>query len=215
MKKIIFLLSILTLLTTANAHITNYNPGLYLGGQVGWGRINEGDGYKQYVESQPINTVERGTFTGWRAYGGYSFVPFFSIEGGYTYYPDNTYTTTANTINIKSYTIDLVARITLPLAVLNTNTWLSHFSIYGKGGGAYINTKIDTINGIKKSSDIIHPTFGAGLVFNFTDNIALDASWTSVLGKNRISLNQVATENPTPHCNLFTLGLSYKITGIF
>lgn len=90
-----------------------------------------------------------------------------------------------------------------------------------EGGGAYLNTKIDcTIapNSQKQSNNAIRPTYGAGITFNFTDNIAMDASWTGIYGKNRInSYTNNATlvaSNPTPSANLFTLGLYYKFTRI-
>jgi opacity protein-like surface antigen len=215
MKKIIYLLSAISLIAVTNASAMVYEPGPYLGGQVGWGRIDEGNGYKDYVNSQTSPIIDLGTFTGWRLYAGYSFIPFFSLEGGYTYYPDNTYTYSTDTINVKSYTIDIVGKLILPFAKLTTNEALSHFSIYGKGGGAYINTKIDTINDSQTSSATIRPTYGAGIIYNFTDNIALDASWTGVSGRNKVTKDEVAQGRPVPTCNLFTLGLSYKFTEIF
>lgn len=219
-KKTIYLLNAAVFLTiTANAAAITNNPGPYLGGQVGWARIDEGNGYKQYMETQSSKQIDQGTFTGWRAYIGYNFTPFFSVESGYAYYPDNNYTSTSsNKINIKSYTIDLVGKIILPLQdIINP---LANFSLYGKGGGAYINTKLDHIissSSVKRSNAIIRPTYGAGVVYNFNDNIAIDASWTGVYGKNKITttdLNMITTANPTPTTNLFTLGLSYKITGL-
>ncbi|MBU0744989.1 MAG: outer membrane beta-barrel protein [Gammaproteobacteria bacterium] len=215
MKKTIYLLSSILLIASINTYAMERESGPYLGGQIGWGRIDEGNGYRNYIESKPSHDVELGTFTAWRAYGGYHFAPFFSIESGYSYYPDNTYTSSEGSINAKSYTIDLVGKIILPLEKLGKP--FASLSIYGKGGAAYINTKIDnTIDNVKNNSETIMPTYGAGIIYNFTDNIAVDASWTGVMGRNYInSTNDVATKNPVPNCNLFTLGLSYKITGIF
>ena len=211
MKKTIYLLNILVLITATSVFAIEYNPGPYLGGQMGWGRIDEGSGYKQSMGN--TGTTELGTFTGWRAYAGYSFIPFFSVESGYSYYPINTYTGTAATIDVRTYAIDLVGKIILPLKFIKP---LSHFSIYGKGGGAYLHTKITNSSSNTRSNNAIRPTYGAGIIFNFTDNIAVDASWTGVYGRNRInSSDDVAGGSPVPTCNLFTLGLYYKITGIF
>jgi len=210
MKKIIYLLNALVLITATSAYAMEYNPGPYLGGQVGWGRIDEGSGYKN---STGTTTTELGTFTGWRAYVGYSFIPFFSIESGYSYYPVNTYTGTSN-IEVRTYTIDLVGKLIIPLKIIVKP--LARFSIYGKGGGAYVRTKITNSTVNTKTNNTIRPAYGAGFIFSFTDNIAVDASWTGVYGKNRVnSASDVTGGDPTPTCNLFTLGLSYKITGIF
>jgi hypothetical protein len=192
-----------------------YQPGPYLGGQVGWGRIDEGDGYQQFTSP---GIVDLGTFTAWRGVAGYSFVPFFSIEAGYSYYPHNTYTGTNppnNTIDIRSYSIDLVGKLILPLGKIAEP--LHRLSIYVKGGGSYVNTKIDeTINNAETtiSNDAIRPTYGAGIAFNFTDNISVDASWTGIAGKKRVVYKD-GGGNPTPNCNMFALGIYYKITGLY
>jgi len=208
MKKTICLLNGLILIIASNVYAMDYQPGPYLGGQIGWGRIDEGGGYKQYVNGK----TDLGNFTGWRAYGGYSFTSIFSMEGGYSHYPDNNYTLAATNINIETYTIDLVGKITIPLEKIAKS--FSPFSIYGKGGAAYSNTKVDG-SVVVRSKETIMPTYGAGIIFNFTDNIAVDASWTSVLGRNYVESGDVTGKVPVPTGHMFTLGLSYKITGIF
>jgi opacity protein-like surface antigen len=209
MKKIICLVGGLFLMVASNVYaVLVYESGPYFGGQIGWGRLDEGNGYKQYINGN----TQLGNFTAWRAYGGYSFNPILSVEAGYSSYPDNKYSGTSS-INVKAYTIDLVGKVTIPLSKLPGV--LSYFSIYGKGGAAYANTKISGL--IVKAKETVMPTYGAGIIFNFTDNIAVDASWTSVLGRNYVeNSNDVITGKvPAPTGHMFTLGLSYKITGIF
>lgn len=205
MKKTIYLLSVLILVIASNVYAaTDYLPGPYFGGQIGWGRLDEGGGYKQ-ISSQ----TSLGGFTSWRAYGGYSFTPIFSIEAGYSHYPENSYII-STPVKVKAYTIDLVGKVILPLKRLSGP--LSHFSLYGKGGAAFSDTKIENV--VTKTKDTIMPTYGAGIIFNFTDNIALDASWTSVLGRDHVenSSDVASGKVPVPTGHMFTLGLSYKIT---
>lgn len=213
MKKIICVLSGLIFTIASNVYAAkDYQPGPYLGGQIGWGRLDEGSGYKDASGQHSL-----GGFTAGRAYGGYSFTPIFSIEAGYSNYPNNTYSVFTNTsisnTNVKLYTIDLVGKLTVPLKKLPGI--LSYFSLYGKGGAAYSNTKIES--NVTKTKDTIMPTYGAGIIYNFNDNIAVDASWTGVLGRNYVeNANDIAVGKiPVPTGNMFTIGASYKITDIF
>lgn len=215
MKKIAYLLNAMVFVIISSVYAMEYEPGPYLGGQLGWGVMDEGDGYRL-----AINAGERGTFAGlgWRVYIGYSFMPIFSIESGYSGYPINTYTTSNNKIEVRTYTVDLVGKIIFPLGKISPS--LSPFSIYGKGGGAYSSTRIDmntaTIPSVNRSSVTIMPAYGAGIVFNYNDNFAIDASWSSVLGRNHVeTIYDANNKSPVPTCHLFTLGVAYKITGIF
>jgi len=221
MKKPFYFSTVLMLAIAAgSSYAINYLPGPYIGGQAGWGRIDEGQGYQKWADSQPTRKIHLGTFSSLKGALGYSFIPFFSVEGSYNYYPENNYSDTNNySINVKTYAIDLVGKVIVPLAILNES--LYRLGIYGKFGGAYLNTKINsTIAGgsKKQSNNSIRPTYGFGITFSFTDNIALEGSFSSICGKNRVnSYSGDATllaANPTPSANLFALGLYYKFTGI-
>lgn len=219
MKKITLLFIATILVGVADVYAMVYEPGPYVGGQIGWGRVEPGDGYKKYVK-----TTESSTANGisGRGYLGYNFTRFFSIESGYAYYHIDSYSGTEGSVDIKTYTIDLVAKIILPLGAIAKP--FSHLSIYGKGGGAYSYTNVDVnMNAastrgpsLAKSKATIVPAYGAGVIYSFNDNVAVDASWMGVLGTKRAdSIGDVATNNPAALCNLFTIGLSYKITGIW
>ena len=148
MKKVIYLLGGLAFLITANGYGLDYQPGPYLGGQIGWGRIHVGDGYSAYATTRE----DLGRFTAWRAYAGYSFNPVFSLESGYSNYPQNEYVG-ASTVTVKSYTVDVVVKVIFPLEKLGKP--FSRFSVYGKAGAAYINTKNESNNVTKNSRNYI------------------------------------------------------------
>ncbi len=214
MKKVIYLLSGLALLVVSNVYAAiDYKSGPYVGGQLGGSIVDEGSGYGQY-----INTSSVGNFTGigWRAYAGYSFTPFLSLESGYSSYYKVKYTSSAGNIQLSTYTIDLVGKLTLPLGKISDS--LSHFSVYGKGGGAYVNMHTDMSTptvAVSKTVGTIRPTYGAGIIFSFNDNIAIDLSWMGILGRARLKpTDNAVLAQPVPNCNLFTFGLAYKFTGM-
>jgi opacity protein-like surface antigen len=219
MKKTIYFTIALSLTAATNTYAAGYLPGPYLGAQAGWGRLDEGGGYQKWADSQPTRKVDLGTFTAWRAFAGYSLIPFFSIEGGYSYFPENNYSSDPTNINVKTYAIDLVGKAIFPLVLLSES--LYRVSFYGKAGGVYLNTKTNlTLSTVSKnqSNNSIRPTYGAGITFSLTDNFTLDASWSGVCGKNRVASYTtdaaLAAANPTPSSNSFMLGIYYKFMRI-
>ena len=173
------------------AYTSNFNPGIYLGGQLGYSGLHYGPGY-----GNPATDVDNYKFAG-RAYIGYSFSEFISVEFGYDYYGRPKFKNpNGNTQEITQQGLDIVAKATLPLDY--------GFGFYIKGGLAWINRSALHSNSINfashDSSDRITPVGGLGAMYWFAPDMALDISWT-----------KTAKVCNLPTTDLFLLGLIYKL----
>jgi len=145
----------------------------------------------------PANDVKDTGFAA-RGYLGYDLNKYLGVEAGYTYLPK----TTVNGLpgDIKNYTVDLLAKLSVPV----TNV----FSLYAKAGGAYYNAKFDDNIG-SFSNNHIGPAFGVGASYEVVPNLAIDLSWMRFSGQSR-TLNGNYSFEYQPSPDVVLLGVSYK-----
>jgi OOP family OmpA-OmpF porin len=197
------------------------DAGPYLGVQGGWSKADYGTDIKNtFKEGGKIfgySSSKEGGFGG-RAFVGWQFDPFLSVEAGYTQFAQNKYSFgfgPSNDLDLKLKTNawDMVGKLSLPFGPINAA--LNGFSIYGKAGGAYVTAEpsgdfVDAVNSNGGNLSKVHgwePVAGAGLAYTFPNNIALDVSYTHIFGHK--------TDNEddnlqVPLGNLAALGVSYK-----
>lgn len=212
----------------------NNTQGFYVGVQGGIARADYGNDIKNFVAAFPSSSYHQGGFGG-RAFAGWHFNQYFDTELGYDYLPNNKYSASdvfGNTVDFKqkTYAFDLVAKASLPLEMVSTS--LSNFSVYVKGGAAYVHATTDVNANIATtaaapivpidtnalialgagqvvtnvngsiSKSAVMPTYGAGVAYSFNKNVVLDLSWTQIYGKR--------TVDHTPMTNFLGLGLTYR-----
>lgn len=165
-------------------------PGFYITGQVGDSDSTLGHGFD-------TTGIAGGLF------GGYQFNPYVAAELGYvrfhnstlsvytpSYYWGMPYQTTAT---IKQQAGEAAIKGIIPLA--------DGFSLYGKGGLAYVDST-GNVHGAglnyNSSSHDWRPLYGAGLSYDITQNVTADVSWTRIQNNNNIS-----------SINFTALGLTY------
>jgi opacity protein-like surface antigen len=177
------------LFITATASAAVEGP--YIGGALGWGDVHQTDFVNKANTASGLNSGLAG-----RVFAGLQFQPNIAAEMGYSKFRDAKFnssttsnaglTTEAYNATIKSYAVDLVAKIIVPLQ--------NGFNIYGKVGGAYLNeantsNEVDTITGTtvttttSSQSMTLHkvlPTYGLGASFNVNKNVSTDISWMHI-----------------------------------
>lgn len=235
---IVFIIS--PVIFAANNTLADFKPGIYLGAQTGRASLNIGDGFEQKIDNEYDTTVSNNvsssevqkkiddTGIGGRGFIGYSFNPYFSLEGGYSLYPDIEYfyneaapATICEKIDADTYAIDVIGRAIFPLEKINRA--FVGWNIYGKLGVAYINVTYDQTDSsvltstITQSASAIRPTYGIGIQYDFTNKFSVDFSWTGIYGKNFVTEKNASFNNDIkaiPTTNFFALGMMYKFTRI-
>lgn len=104
------------------------------------------------------------TSTGWRAFGGYRFNPYFGYEIGYA----DLGKVTQGPITFESTAIDVVLFVSIPLG--------QDFSFFVKGGVTRWDMDVKG-GGATASADGSDTTYGFGAHYNFTKNFALRLEW--------------------------------------
>jgi len=237
-----------TSLAMANTS-TDFTQGFYAGLQAGLGVVDEGNGYNDYTDfiaggstdagyiqpgsifASSKDTSQKG-FSG-RISLGYSFIPYFSVETGYTFYNKNFYKANADywqggsqeqvteDIKFKTWSWDLVGKGIFPIN--------DHWQIYAKAGFAYVRaTAFGEITNsgdwsilkpvpftIDTAQSEFRPTYGLGVTYKLNSNLAADLSWMEIYGKNKISYDGTShtlsnTDVAIPTIDNFMLGLTYK-----
>lgn len=241
LKKILYGICGIILCTSAFAwdkcFPADFTPGYYIGVDVGWGKADIGSGMREtlnklYTEDAafgPSKNIDEGGWPCGRAYLGYAFNPYISVEAGGSYYIRNGYGGDSDggipySFNLaqRTFTIDLVGKLTFPLGKLDPI--LAKWSVFGRAGGAYVYSQMSGTLSIGNSElnnwelrEQIAPTFGLGLVYDITNNISANATWMTVLGNGLLSSKEIFSGNfstPIPRCNLYALGLSYKFINL-
>jgi opacity protein-like surface antigen len=198
-----------TLVFAASANAAVEGP--YIGGALGWGDTHQIDTLRKSG-----NTINSGRDTGLagRLFAGIGFTPNLGAEMGYTKFSNSnvnvtrtgTFADTNMSATLKTYAIDLVAKITVPLQ--------DGFNIYGKVGGAYLNqaasaTTNNTIGGVvvpnttvnsSSNTTKILPTFGLGAGFDVNKNVTTDISWMHI---------QKVGDTNLQNTDLVAVGLTY------
>lgn len=192
MKKlgVVFLASGLTLICP---HLHALIPGPYLGGQLGYSRLD----YSLANLNATSGTINSDGVGG-RIYGGYQFNKYWSTELGYEKFSSanfNNLMPNNRSGNSEVSAIDLIEKGNYPLGECG-------LSIFAKAGGAYTMNNVSNVitnNGGPRTVDKLLFTYGLGFNYQFSPKVISDLTWM------RIQNNQTV-----PNADLITLGLSYN-----
>ncbi|MBU0745057.1 MAG: outer membrane beta-barrel protein [Gammaproteobacteria bacterium] len=179
--------------STGAAATVDYNPGVYLGGQIGTSSMH----YRGSEYTSSNSSYDDAYSVAGRGYIGYAFSQFISVEVGYDYYGRPKFNSTdGNTQDILQHGMDLVGKASLPLDY--------GFGLYIKGGLAWVYRSALHANNNhfadKDSNSRITPVGALGICYWFAPNMALDLSWTKTMSVSSL-----------PTTDLFTVGIIYKI----
>lgn len=233
----VVVLSLVQISFAKGNRLSDYEPGFYIGIQGGRAWTNEGSGPEdlankvydltQQPKSRDINKRKFGG----KVFVGYSFIPYFSLDGGFTLYPSNEFKAEGdngggakNIYNFKTnfFTIDLMAKCILPLEILSSK--LNGWNLYAKLGTALtsvryrygINSPRDNFDE-KYSEFSVRPCYALGLGYNFTDNFSADLSWSGVYSWNEMGSDMgrryldSKDSKPIPSAYMAAIGICYKI----
>lgn len=129
-------------------------PGWYAGVGVGQSMVDE-----WFADDEDI---------GFQVYGGYQFTPYFGLEAGYTDFGDVDVTGGVGELDADAFS--LVAVGTVPFT--------DRFSGYAKAGFNRWDADADVPGIGRVSDDGTDPTYGLGLQYRFTDNVALRGEYS-------------------------------------
>lgn len=191
--------------------LKDYQPGLYLGGQMGYARTIEGSGPEDLVNlSTGAKTIDKRKL-GARLYMGYSIAPYLSIEIGHSLYPTNDYAVNGNSvIRIPHKATDLMAKGILQME--NFSPSLAGWTTFAKAG-ACMTVSSGEIAGVSSSTNyIFRPAYALGFGYNFTDHFGLDLTWSGMYSKDKLSTKETLESfgKKVPSANLVALGFTYK-----
>ncbi len=189
---------------SAPAFNATSDAGFVIGVQGGYGNTHWDN--VAGLGSSSIFSVKDTGFAA-RGFVGYDFNKCFGLELGYTHLPTTKITwsipDTSGTLNISSYGIDLLGKISLPVTPV--------FKIYAKAGLGYLHASssgLDNFDGDNNgsgSSKHLGPAYGVGASYEIIPNLAIDATWLRYSGQN----NQNSS-NYIPDADVGLIGLSYK-----
>lgn len=185
---------------------SEFNPGIYLGLQAGYGVAG------WYRVKDDYSVSDDNGLAG-RLLLGYDFTKYWAAEVGYTYFggksklKDGASTAVSE---IRTQAFDLVAKGKIPV--------VDKFDIYGKAGIAYLMSK-----GIRKAVDAgdswvgsndkqnnVAAVLGLGADYYFKPNLWMDLSWTKYIVGKKFGGTTSYVDNYQPDTDLFVLGLNYK-----
>ncbi|MEE4203828.1 MAG: porin family protein [Halieaceae bacterium] len=136
--------------------------GLYVGGSVGTASLAINGNYFD----DDIGDINLDSSTNsWKGYAGIQFLPFISIEGGYTRFGDIRDTTPATEARLKADTLALFARGTLPLGPLQ---------VFAKGGYHFYDAEA-AVRTLQSDERLGFSDSGAELAFGAGAGIELGA----------------------------------------
>lgn len=159
-------------------------PGFYVGGQLGWSKVgNDMPGY--------VNNDNTGI--GGRLFAAYQIDQNWAAELGYTKFAKTKVSALNTTVyTLKTDAFDVVGKGIIPLD--------NGFNVFGKLGMAYTKAKLDVpLAGFSDSDAKWRPTYGAGVGYDFNQNVTADISWM------RIQNSSALIKNP----DLISAGVGY------
>lgn len=195
-----------------------FQPGFYIGLQAGFAQTWWSDLDDLTDDFPSLGVHWEGTHGDWAARGdvGYDFNEFFAVELGLAYFKGgrNTMTTTvpfgplpAGTVvydqHPKSFAVDLVGKISLPLD--------NGFRLFMKAGGHFYKTShapvfFDAVPYVndEENRKVAQVLFGVGASYAITSAFSADLTWTFYRGTSTLN------DKFIPNTDLYTLGLAYK-----
>jgi len=201
----------------AYSYLDEYDPGLYIGGQLGLAGTNEGDDVENYFKTLSNHKIRRGGLGG-KLFLGYSFNRYFSLEGGGTIYPDNKYEgwfsgmfrNISEDFKSKLYTLDLMAKGTLPFGYSGWNGYL-------KLGLALVKSKFSySLGDRQRRVTFLHKDnsftpkvgYAVGIGYQFNEHFGLDVSISGVYSSDKVKLEDEGKK--VPGAVMWGLGFTYK-----
>jgi opacity protein-like surface antigen len=160
-----------------------------------------------FFQNNPNSKTTTG-FTG-RISAGYSFGPYFALESGFTLLPNAKASFANQEVKSTSFLVDFLLRTSIQFK--------EHFSVYGKLGMAYVNTKLSVTNQSTSSAAEFRPVFALGTAYAINKAISLNLEWYRMLGNtnglNGYALRQQgllgASYAKVPNVDIFTVGIIY------
>lgn len=211
LKKLLFIIAAIgiTSLTFASNDafyapipLRSFIPSVYTGIQGGFAATNW-----NHSANPPDNSygnISKSNAGGGRIYLGYNFRPHLSFEAGYTQFFNHTDIENYNSDEpYYSWAIDTTGKLQFHV--------FGDFDFYAKVGFDYMNSRIDSI-GSGKDKHAAHSSynvlFGLGGVYNITDNLSMDLSWTRYGGSSEWGSS--GGSDYVPDADLYALGFAYK-----
>lgn len=185
-------------------------PGLYLGGQMGWGNVTDSGLSSGEMSATIGNALGHGNFTlssfhgqhsesgfAWRVFGGYQIGYNWALEIGWSEFPrlpvdayangfDNFagqpyFAQTSGTMKVSAF--DFVGKYIYPFAC--------HMNVYGKLGLAYVDGHFNYSVTVQEPAleatapddtitDRVYPTAGIGVSYDFRPDISMDLSYSRI-----------------------------------
>lgn len=170
--------------------------GFYAGVRAGYGKVQIDK--KDLIESESLKN--KGFAGGVNV--GYAFNKFLGLEAGYMYVPpvkyqnysfDEKYVTKVNAF-------DISAKGTLPISLVEG------LGVYGKVGVGFVNAKGSSNLGESAKSNVTTFAYGAGLSYDLTSNIRLEAGWQRWNKRDTKKYH-------LPNIDTATVGVSYFFGG--
>lgn len=156
MKKFVIAAACLLLLTSAAS------AGAYIGASTG--------------QSDTSMAGASGEETSWKLVGGYSFMKFFAVEGGYRSFGDLDETVGTTQIGLEASSFDVFAVGRMPVGL--------RFSFFAKAGYAFLDldaTVTDPMFGtITTSASETELAYGVGLSFKIIDSFHIRAEYETI-----------------------------------
>ncbi len=230
-KKIMCGVAVLGTAVALNAYAVQ--PGFYMGGQLGWGKVHQdtitnhdlnaittsGLGYNNYTVKSYSESSSDSGLAG-RLFGGYQINETWGAELGWSKFKNMTTKASDKGVDnvnglpfsssasgtVKTDAIDLVAKATYPIQ--------NNINVYGKLGAAYLMQRANASAALSEpgfkvagsgsdNEHKVYPTFGVGASYEFTQNVAADLSW------NRIQ--KVGNSKKMSSTDFVGVGLIYSI----
>lgn len=175
-------------------------PSPYVGGQIGWGKVE--------LEDTSFRNLKDNGLAG-RVFGGWLLNKNFGLEAGYTRFHDVSLSSSHSFYSVngklETYAIDLVGKAIIPLQ--------HGFSVYGKLGVAYLNQSVNmkmssgrfSQTSFSVSEHNYYPTFGLGLGYDITQNVVADVSYSRI---QRVGSSHAY--DSLSSTNFVGFGLTYK-----
>jgi hypothetical protein len=175
---------------------------LYVGAAAGygdthWGNLNGG------LNSVGLSGFSDTGFAG-TVYAGFDFNQYLAVQTGYVYFPNAKASVLGNTATIKTYGVDVLGKITVPVT--------GNLGLFAEAGPGYLHSSgsaSGTVVGSTGSINLgstgnVNLVYGFGANYLFTPNLVADVSFTRFNGHAKLD------NNYQPDADLYAVGVSYK-----